>query len=155
MWEFMVEFAKHALTAFVIDAVIVLVVMVRVILRPHREPASRIAWIVVIVAFPGVGVLTYILFGEVNIGRRRIARMREVVASLPPVAEPAGGDESRLEADIPERYEQLFRVGHSISGFSPMGGNSATLLADSNATIDAMVADIDAAQDQPAVAEQC
>ena len=38
-------------------------------------------------------------------------------------------------------------LGHSISGFDPVGGNSARLLADSNATIDAMVADIDAAED--------
>ena len=48
---------------------------------------------------------------------------------------------------MPERYEHLFRLGHSISGFDPVGGNSARLLADSNATIDAMVADIDAAED--------
>jgi hypothetical protein len=27
-------------------------VIVRVLLRPHREPASRIAWVVVIVALP-------------------------------------------------------------------------------------------------------
>src|SRR5208282_4627649 len=35
----------------------------------------------------------------------------------------------------------------SISGFDPVGGNTARLLSDSNATIDAMVADIDAAED--------
>ena len=55
--------------------------IVRVLLRPHREPASRIAWIVVIAALPIVGILAYILFGEVNIGRRRIAP-GESVASL-------------------------------------------------------------------------
>ena len=49
-------------------------------------------------------------------------------------------------AKVPEAYEQLCRVGHSISGFEPVGGNSARLLADSNATIDAMATDIDAAQ---------
>ena len=43
-------------------------------------------------------------------------------------------------------YAQLFSVGRSISGFDPVGGNRARLLADSNATIDAMVADIDAAR---------
>jgi cardiolipin synthase len=48
---------------------------------------------------------------------------------------------------VPERYQHLFRVGESISGFAPVGGNTANLLPDSNATIDAMVADIDAAED--------
>ena len=64
--------------------------IVRVLLRPHREPASRIAWIVVIAALPIVGILAYILFGEVNIGRRRIARMRKVLDELPPIASSRG-----------------------------------------------------------------
>jgi cardiolipin synthase len=38
-------------------------------------------------------------------------------------------------------------MGQSINGYDAVGGNSARLLADSNATIDAMVADIDAALD--------
>src|SRR5210317_1651056 len=97
----------------------------RVLLRPHREPASRIAWIVVIAALPIVGILAYILFGEVNIGRRRIARMRKVLDELPPLALAEAGDESRLEAEVPERYQHLFRIGQSISGFAPVGGNTA------------------------------
>jgi cardiolipin synthase len=35
-----------------------------VLLRPHREPASRIAWIVVILAVPTLGMLAYLLPGE-------------------------------------------------------------------------------------------
>ena len=41
-----------------------LVVIIRVMLRPHREPASRIAWVAVVAALPVVGILAYILFGE-------------------------------------------------------------------------------------------
>src|SRR5690242_20838446 len=48
---------------------------------------------------------------------------------------------------IPETYAHLFRLGHSVNGFEPVGGNCATLLPDSNAAIEAMVADIDASQD--------
>ncbi len=137
----------ESVVAVAAQVLIELAVIVRVILRPHREPASRIAWIVVIATLPVVGILSYVLFGEVNIGRRRIARMRRVVERLPPAAEPVDGDASRLETSVPERYNHLFRVGHSISGFDPVGGNTAKLLSGSNATIDAMVADIDAAED--------
>ncbi|MCA9021879.1 MAG: PLDc N-terminal domain-containing protein, partial [Planctomycetaceae bacterium] len=124
-----------------------ILLIMRVILRPHREPTSRLAWIVVIVTVPVVGILAYLFFGEVNIGRRRIARMRHVVASLPPL--PANADETVTPetVKVPECYDHLFRVGQSISGFPAAEGNTATLLPDSNATIDAMVADIDAAQD--------
>jgi cardiolipin synthase len=130
-----------------IHILVEIAVIVRVVLRPHREPASRIAWIAVIVALPVAGILAYILFGETNIGQRRIARMRKVLDRLPQVAPAVAGDEPRLAAGFPERYRHLFDVGHSINGFAPVGGNTAHLLADSNATIDAMAADIDAARD--------
>jgi len=55
--------------------------IVRVLLRPHREPASRISWLVVIIAAQVLGMVAYILFGEVNIGRRRIARLPDVAAA--------------------------------------------------------------------------
>jgi cardiolipin synthase len=122
-----------------------LALIMRILLRPHRQPASRIAWIVVIATLPVVGILAYLLFGEVSIGRRRIARVREVIEGMPDFPAAAPGDETNLEANVPERYVHLFRVGRSISRFEPVGGNSAHLPADSNAVIDAMVADIDAA----------
>ncbi len=131
----------------VLHVLIQFVLCLRVLLRPHREPASRIAWIVVIVALPVLGIVAYILLGEVNIGRRRVARMREVLAGMPNVTDAAGAEAENVQADVPERYVHLFRVGHSINGFEPIGGNRAALLRDSNATIDAMVADIDAARD--------
>ncbi|HRY16680.1 MAG TPA: PLDc N-terminal domain-containing protein, partial [Candidatus Competibacteraceae bacterium] len=65
----------------------------RVLLRPHREPTSRIAWVVIILALPLLGILAYILFGEVNIGQRRVARMRAVLAQMPKVADAIGLDE--------------------------------------------------------------
>jgi cardiolipin synthase len=122
-------------------------VIIRVLLRPHRDPSSRIAWVVVIAALPVVGIGAYLLLGEVNVGRRRVERMSAVLAQLPRVQDAPGADAPQLRPDVPECYEQLFRVGRSISGFDPIGGNHARLLADSNAAIEAMVADIDAAAD--------
>lgn len=122
------------------------VFVVRVLLRPHREPASRIAWVVVIVAVPLLGILAYLFFGETNIGRRRVARLRESIARLPGWSDAAAESVIRQREDIPQRYMHLFQAGQTINGFSPVGGNRGHLLPDSNATIDAIVADIDAAQ---------
>jgi cardiolipin synthase len=118
----------------------------RVLLRPHREPASRVAWVVVMVVLPVVGIVTYILLGETSIGRRRVSRMCAVLAALPDVAKAPGMDAPNLQPKTPEPYSHLFRLGRSVNGFDPVGGNRARLLPDSNATIEAMVADIDAAQ---------
>jgi cardiolipin synthase len=121
--------------------------IVRVLLRPHRAPASRIAWIVVIIALPVVGILAYILLGETNIGLHRVERTRKVLSRLPDVAATPGWDDPHLKTVIPERYAQLFHIGKAINGFDPVGGNRARLMQDSNATIASIVADIDAAKD--------
>jgi cardiolipin synthase len=120
--------------------------IVRVLLRPHRDPASRIAWIVVILGLPVVGLVGYLLLGETNIGRARVARQRAVRAALPDPAS-APGYAAALDPGIPSQHEPLFRVGQSISGYAPVGGNHATMPADSNATIAALVEDIDAARE--------
>jgi len=121
-----------------------LLLILRVLLRPYRDPSARIAWTVVIATMPFIGILAYLLLGEVSIGRRRMARLARVQQQLPPL--PALLSKQSLPA-LPVDYAQLFHVGRSISGFAPCAGNQAILLADSNATIDRMVADIDAARE--------
>lgn len=118
----------------------------RTLLWPHREPSARLAWIVVILAAPILGMVAYLLFGETNLGRRRLARMQAAMARLP--------DFSRLDlkegdaaVQVAPQVEPLFRLGESISGMPPVGGNRGKLLADSNATVDALVADIDSARE--------
>jgi len=138
---------NYAWVILAVHVAIEVALVIRVMLRPHRDPASRIAWVVVITAIPVLGMLAYLLLGETNIGRRRVAHLCQVLERMPDVASCEAGDEANMAAVVPEAYEQLCRVGRSISGFEPVGGNSARLLADSNATIDAMVADIDAAQE--------
>lgn len=130
----------------VLHILVVLLLLVRVLLRPHRQPAARMAWVVVILALPVAGIFAYLFFGEVNIGRSRASRLREIIEGMPDFPEPASGDEANMVANVATRYVHLFRVGQSISKFDPVGGNSAQLLADSNAVIDSMVADIDAAR---------
>src|SRR6476646_11605941 len=124
-----------------------LAVIARVILRPHREPASRVAWLVVIIVLPVIGIVTYILLGETSIGRRRVSRLCAVLAAMPDLTKAPGMDSPNLQPKIPETYAHLFRLGHSVNGFEPVGGNRAILLPDSNASIESMVADLDASQD--------
>ncbi|WP_343080831.1 cardiolipin synthase [Ostreiculturibacter nitratireducens] len=119
--------------------------ILRALLRPHREPSARMAWVLVILAVPAIGMLAYFLFGETNIGRKRAARYREASRLI---SEPKAGSSEAGDFDlVSPRHRHLFRVGQSISGFGPVGGNAAELMPDSDAAIDALVADIDAASD--------
>jgi cardiolipin synthase A/B len=118
--------------------------IVRVLLRPHRDPASRLAWVVVVLAVPLLGIAAYLLLGETSIGRARARRLERVIAALPA---PAGIPGYRAAVIGCKRDEMWpgFRVGRSISGFEPVGGNSARLMPDSNAAVDTMIRDIEAA----------
>jgi cardiolipin synthase A/B len=143
----MIAALRHSLLAIAFLTLLELAVIARILLRPHRDPASRVAWMVVVAALPLLGMLAYLLLGEVNIGRRRVKRLRGIRERMPPIPDFTASGAADIAADIPERYRQLFQLGHSISGFHPIGGNTARLLPDSNAVVDAMVADIDAAKD--------
>jgi cardiolipin synthase len=72
--------------------------------------------------------------------------MRKVVTYIQTAAAASGQDPQQFDPAGPAEYQHLFRVGHSISGLSPVAGNSGALMSDSNSTIDSMVADIDAAK---------
>lgn len=142
----MLDFLSHSLIALSAHTLLVLAVFGRILLRPNRDPMSRIAWILIVAALPFIGMVAYLLFGETSIGRHRIARLQAAVARLPPTDGPCFRGSPAADA-IPERFHHLFQLGQSISGFAPTAGNDASLTADSNAAIDAMVADIDAATD--------
>jgi cardiolipin synthase len=125
----------------------VLACAARVLLRPHRDPAARVAWLAVLFALPVVGIAAYLLLGETNIGRKRVARLNRILAALPPPPAPEAAPGEALAPPVPDRYAQLFNVGRSISGYDAVGGNRARLMKDSDTAIDEMIADIDAARD--------
>lgn len=130
-----------------LHVLIVIAVGLRILLRQNRQPDSRAAWLLVVIALPYVGAVAYVLLGETDIGHKRVERMRRVMASLPRADAAEGWNVPQTASSVPELYRPLFQVGRSISGYDPVGGNSARLMADSDTAIDEIVADIDAATD--------
>ncbi|HLO21362.1 MAG TPA: cardiolipin synthase [Sphingomicrobium sp.] len=114
----------------------------RVLTRPHREPASRLAWIIVIIALPLLGMIAYLMLGETRISGRRRSRGREIDARLP----RPKGDESWLGQVQASPQQAPFALARSINALDPTSGNNARIAADSNVAIEEMVADIDAAK---------
>lgn len=117
------------------------VILLRAMLRPQREPASRIAWVIAILVLPLLGALLYLLIGEARVSRRRRDRFARIDAALP---RPSGDPEAARElAQGP--YAAPFALARTVNGLPPTLGNRAALAADNRAAIDGMVADIDAA----------
>ena len=67
----------HSLLALAIITPIELAVFVRILLRPHRDPSSRIAWIVVVGVLPLVGILAYLPNSLIYIRNLMLIRKRK------------------------------------------------------------------------------
>lgn len=118
------------------------VTVVRIVLRPQRDPASRVAWLIAVFAVPVVGIIAYLLLGEARISAKRRARYRAIEAHLPHPHEKAAV--RRRLARTP--YAAPFALAETVNTLPPTAGNRARLAADSNAAIREMAEDIDNAQ---------
>ena len=110
----------------------------RAITRPNREPASRVAWIAVIMCLPVIGVVAYLFLGETSIGRERARRLRDAESRL---AAPRGAG---AEPGDPAG-QSVSDLCRSINGFGPTSGNRIVLLGDLDASPAEPARDCDAA----------
>ena len=100
-----------------------LLTVLRAVTRPNRTPASRVAWVAVIMSLPFIGVVAYLLLGETSIGRERVRRLNEAESRL---AAPSGAG-AKPGDPVAAAVSDLCR---SINGFGPTSGNRVVLLGD-------------------------
>ncbi|MGZ6964339.1 MAG: cardiolipin synthase [Acidimicrobiia bacterium] len=125
-----------AVVAFVVH----LCVAVRAITRPGREPASRVAWVVVIMCLPLLGVVAYLFLGETSIGRERVDRLHAAERRL---ARPPGAATTPSGPSV----GSVSDLCSSINGFPPVDGNRIILLGDPSLPPTDPTADCDLAID--------
>ncbi|MCC5983157.1 MAG: cardiolipin synthase [Rhodobacteraceae bacterium] len=120
-----------------------LAIIARALLRDGLAPTVRLGWVMVISALPGVGIVAYLLVGEVRLHRANLQRMAEVRARL---TEASHAGRSRA-VTVHGADAAVFASGTVPSGFAPVGGNRAELLPEGDAMMDDPIAAIDAATD--------
>jgi len=119
----------------------------RILLRDDLTPVARLAWFIVIILFPYLGVVIYILFGEVQLGIHGDAYHNQVFQKLRAYAPGLlGGDNPHLDQIEPE-YQAPFAYVTSVDGFNTTLGNRAELMADDVSARARMIQDFDAAKD--------
>ncbi|MEE8155369.1 MAG: cardiolipin synthase [Phycisphaerales bacterium] len=127
---------------FVLKLILVGVILLRG--RGGRSTAA-LAWIVLILAVPIVGLLAYLLIGEVRLGRRRIARHRTIVSQVQASIPAKTADPQARNADVPAEFRPIATLGEAVGDNLPRGGNSLRLISDTDLFIQGLVEDIDAA----------
>ncbi len=119
----------------------------RILLRDDLTPVARLAWFIVIILFPYVGVIGYILFGEVQLGLKADNRHDEIFKKLHRYTpQLLGGDNVNLK-DIEPEYQPAFAYSTSVEGFNTTLGNTAELMADASSARARMIEDFDAAKE--------
>ncbi len=122
-------------------------VMLPVIVIRKEKPATALAWLAIIFFEPWIGLVLYLLLGEIRLGRRRLALRRrrrgEFASNEYPEIEPgavSGQPTSDSEAMLLELSQQL-------GSFPVAQGNAVQFFIDADRAIEHLVADIDQAQD--------
>ena len=120
-----------------------LAIIARALLRERMTPTVRLGWVMVIAALPGVGIVAYLMFGEVRLHRASRQRMAEVRARIGAVS--SAGRSRAVTVD--GSAAPVFASGAVPSDFAPVGGNRAELLPEGDAMMDDPIAGIEAARD--------
>ncbi len=116
-----------------------LLVIGRVVLRPQLTPVGRLAWVMVVSGVPFLGMLIYLLFGEVRLRRAKAQKMADVRKVLTDAMAVKPGE------GVVSHSHPAFAAGTATSGFAAQAGNNAVLLDEHEAMEDVIDA-IDAAQ---------
>jgi cardiolipin synthase A/B len=120
-------------------------VMLPVVVRRKSQPPVCLAWLSIIFLAPFLGVSSYLLFGEVRLGARRIRRHAREVDVVARADRPEILEGHVVQPGIEQAGGTLLHVADQLGGLPVLGGNSTELLTDSGRVIDRLVQDIDQA----------
>jgi cardiolipin synthase A/B len=118
---------------------------IRILFR-HLPVGTTLAWLIVLFVLPVFGPALYLFIGENRLGQKRAKRWHDIHDLY---TEWQGGLKERAAVDwsvLHPRAQSLASHGESITGFAALQGHALRLLADWDSFVDALVADIDAAQ---------
>lgn len=121
-------------------------VMVPVILRRRLSTGAALSWLAMIFALPELGVLIYVLLGDVRLGKRRVRLHREVVQAT---RTASWRDRQRayvIRPKVDAAHEPIILQAERLSGMPIVGGNTIDLLTGQSQAVDRLIEDIRAAK---------
>lgn len=113
-----------------------------VIITENRNPVKTLAWCMVLVFMPLIGIVLYILFGMDNRHRRLIRK--EEYDRLKGMTEIMQKDD--IVSEIPDRHKPLVTMLSKANGAYPLSGNNVEIMTDFTTMSDRLVSDIESAR---------
>ncbi|WP_262852311.1 cardiolipin synthase [Mumia quercus] len=106
----------------------------------NRRPSSGMAWLLLILVIPFVGLLLFLMLGRTSLGRRRHAQQAEVNAEVAARTAPV----PTLDADFdgPAYVRSAAALNRNLGALPAMPGNAVTLFPGYEESIAAMTAEV-------------
>lgn len=123
---------------------ITLWLVVRVIQQQRRQSVA-IAWIAVLFALPVVGIIGYMLFGEINIGHQYRKRSLMAQKLLRDFANAQQIDFNEISKNLDTEARQLSNIALLKTGLGVYDNHTLTLMTDADHIFASLLADIRAA----------
>lgn len=142
----MLDTIFHPAWLLVLDWVIRLGLAAHVIMR-RRPVTTSLAWLVVLVFVPIIGIFVYLLVGEVRLGKLRTATFDRLSRNLDRDAVAVWRHRENLDSLPDEPWTPIARFGTAVTGFPPVGGTALSYINKSSDFLAAVCRDIDAATD--------
>ncbi|MSR28306.1 MAG: cardiolipin synthase [Phycisphaerales bacterium] len=141
-WAVLGGGASWGLWGMLVELVVRLLLACAIVIRKGSRPAVATAWIFVVLAFPLIGVIAYLLVGESHLGARRRRLHKEIVAAFDKPQYHRHDDPRAHEMALDPSDMQVATIAGRISHSVQLAGNQARLLGDATRSADAMISDI-------------
>ena len=116
------------------------------ILMKRRAVPSAMAWLLIIYILPLVGIIAYLSFGELHLGKRRAERAKAMWPSTAHWLADLKSCKSIFATGNSEVATPLFQLCKRRQGIAGVKGNQLQLLTTSDDTLKALIRDIELAR---------
>jgi cardiolipin synthase len=127
--------------AFLVDLGVKIAALIY--LPRNRKPTSAMAWLLAVFLVPYVGIVAFLFIGNSKLGKKRRDKQTQINAMI--TAGASGIDLVTDQSTWPPWLASIVTMNERLGAVPLAGGNSATLVADYEASIAAMTAEIDTA----------
>lgn len=124
-------------------AVVIIDIAALIFVPRGRKPTAAMAWLLLIILLPFVGIVVFLLIGSFHLPKKR----RDEQARIDGLIRGAVSAQNleTMEQDWPRWFQRVVQQNEALTALPATEGNEASLYGDYQGSIDAMAAEIDTA----------
>lgn len=116
------------------------------LLFKKQSVTAMLSWLMVVYIFPGIGIFAYLIFGEINLGKKRLAKLMMIRPKFIDWYKEFNTHESLISGNSPLRYRPLINLVQKRLTIPCVIGNELHVLNNSEDILRCIIQDINLAQ---------